>query len=768
VPVDQPVPSYEVLAALVVSLRAELVAAQAVAEQLRVELARAQERIAELEAQAGKNSRNSSKPPSSEGLGKPAPRSLRKKTGRKPGGQDGHQGRTLRQVADPDYEVAHEPGCCRGCQRPLAGRPVTGVERRQEFDLPPLKVEVTEHQLIERECVCGQRTRGAAPDGVSAPVQYGPRIAAIVLYLYVGQFLSKKRTADALAELFGTPVSQGTVSGIAARAADKLDGFLDHVRDELATAAVAGFDETGFRVEGKLHWVHCARTDKYTLISCHPRRGVEAMDALGVLPGFRGVAVHDAWSPYDTYLDADHQLCCAHAARELQGVADATPAGDWCWATQAADALTDMQKLVAEAAAARQDSVDPAALAEQIRLYRSAAQLGVNQTAARSSKLMRAHNALARRLLDRQNDYLRFTTDRRIPADNNGSERDIRMIKLRQKSVRLPAHPHRSRTVPRDTQLPQHQYRSVKEGAVNGTRNLIGWRQAKTDHLRLSSFVGRGGWDAAEVSVFEPIAVAFEGDDFGVVDESVDHGGGHDVVAEDLAPAAELFVAGDDQRGPLVAAGHQLEEQVGGFGFERDVADLVDDEQRVAAEADEFGLQPAGVVRGGEPVDPLRRGGEQDPVPGLAGPDRQADGEVGLAGAGRAEKHHVLLGHDEVQRAEVGDEVAFERAGVVEVELLQRLPCWEAGGADAALAAVGLAGGDLALQAGDEELLVGPVLRPGAFGEPVDRVPQCGCFQRPGEERDLGGDVPAGGRLRAGAGGGHHATVGSSRPRAVS
>jgi len=141
------------------------------------------------------------------------------------------------------------------------GSAITGVERRQEFDLLPLKIEVTEHQLIERECVRGQRTRGSAPDGLTAPVAYGPRIAAIIVYLYVGQFLSKKRTAAALAELFGTPISQGTVSGITARAADRLAGFLDDVRDRLAAAAVAGFDETGFRVEGKLHWVHCARTD---------------------------------------------------------------------------------------------------------------------------------------------------------------------------------------------------------------------------------------------------------------------------------------------------------------------------------------------------------------------------------------------------------------------------------------------------------------------------------------------------------------------------
>ena len=433
-PADQ-LPSYEVLAALVVSLRAELGAARELGEQLRVELAQAKERIVELEAQARRNSRNSSKPPSSDGLGKPAPkpRSLRKKTGRKPGGQGGHEGRTLRQVDNPDLEVVHEPGCCGGCRRSLAGRPITAVERRQTFDLPPLSVQVTEHQLIERECVCGQRTRGAAPQGVTAPVAYGPRIAAIIVYLYVGQFLSKARTAAALAELFGTPVSEGTVAGITARAAARLEGFLDQVRERLAAAEVVGFDETGFRVAGKLHWVHCARTDNYTLLYCHPRRGVAAMDAGDVLGRFRGVAVHDAWAPYDTYLDAEHQLCCAHALRELHAVAEDTPAGGWCWATQAAEALGTMQKLVAEAVAASQTTLDPAALAEQIHHYRSAVQIGISQTAARSTALMRKHNALAHRLADRQDDYLRFTTDWRVPADNNGCERDIRMIKLRQK-----------------------------------------------------------------------------------------------------------------------------------------------------------------------------------------------------------------------------------------------------------------------------------------------------------------------------------------------
>ena len=420
---------------MLASLRGELADSQAALTRALEELARARERIAELEARLGQTPRNSSKPPSSEGLDKPPPRprSLRKRSGRKPGGQDGHEGTTLAQVARPDREVRHEPACCGRCGAGLAGRPVTGVERRQVFDMPEVKITVIEHQLMERECGCGHRTKGAAPQGAEAPVQYGPRIAAAIVYLYIGQSLSKQRTAQALAELFGIPLSSGTVAGITARAAGRLGRFLEHAREQIAGSEVAGFDETGFRVDGRLHWVHCARTGKYTLLTVHPRRGIEAMEAMGILPSFTGIAIHDAWAPYDTYTTPDHQLCCAHALRELQAVTDATAEGQWCWATQAAEALTAMQELVAEAISQGRDVIDPAALAAQVHLYRSAALAGASQTAARSGKLMKKHNALARRLLARQDDYLRFTRDWRVSPDNNGSERDIRMTKLRQK-----------------------------------------------------------------------------------------------------------------------------------------------------------------------------------------------------------------------------------------------------------------------------------------------------------------------------------------------
>jgi hypothetical protein len=147
------------------------------------------------------------------------------------------------------------------------------VERRQVFDLPPVRAEVTEHQLIERECACGHRTKAAAPEGAEAPVCYGPRIAAVIVYLYIGQFLSKRRTAQALAELFGVPLSSGTVAALTARSAGHLGVFMEHAREQIAASGVAGFDETGFRVEGRLHWVHCARTGKYTLLMVHPGAG---------------------------------------------------------------------------------------------------------------------------------------------------------------------------------------------------------------------------------------------------------------------------------------------------------------------------------------------------------------------------------------------------------------------------------------------------------------------------------------------------------------
>ena len=399
--------------------------------ELQRELATLRVRVAELEAQVNSNSRNSSKPPSSDGLAKPAPKSLRRRSGRKPGGQPGHPGTTLRQVEWPDEVVVHEPaGACPGCDVDASAGPRVRVERRQVFDLPPGPVAVTEHQLVTRRCGCGAHATGRAPQRVTAPVQYGPRVAALIVYLYVGQFLSKARTAQAMAELFGLPVSEGTVATVTARAGADLDTFLDAVRARITQAPVVNFDETGLRVDSALHWLHAASTGTFSLLHVHRRRGREAMLDAGVLDRFAGIAVHDAWAPYDTFTDAHHVLCGAHLLRELQAVIDNTPQAPWCWAQQVTDSLLHI-KDHAETAHADRRQPDRKVLAAHTQRIRDAATIAAATT--HPGKLADKHRALARRIRDRLPAYLAFASDPAIPFDNNAAEREIRMAKIRQK-----------------------------------------------------------------------------------------------------------------------------------------------------------------------------------------------------------------------------------------------------------------------------------------------------------------------------------------------
>ena len=417
-----PKPTYEELADLVVALRAHIVAQDA-------RIAELDGRIADLERQVAATSRNSSKPPSSDGLGKPAPKSLRGKSGRKPGGQGGHGGKTLAQVADPDEVIRHEPVRCRGCGAGLARAPEVGLARRQVFDLPPITIHVTEHQLTSRLCRCGAVTTAGAPTGVNAPVQYGPRIKAVMVYLYMGQYLSKHRTAKAMSELFNTPVSDGTVSSATACAAGDLKEFCAAVSKKIAGADVAHFDETGLRADGKLHWLHSASTTMFTMITCHARRGREAMNAAGILPAFTGIAVHDAWAPYDTYPQMTHSLCNAHLLRELIAVTDhharSPDPESWCWAAQVIDNLLAIKTM------AQDGTVDAERLAPRRTLLLHAARIGA--TTPTPGPVGAKHRALARRINHRIEDYLRFATDPRSPWDNNAAEREIRMAKLRQK-----------------------------------------------------------------------------------------------------------------------------------------------------------------------------------------------------------------------------------------------------------------------------------------------------------------------------------------------
>jgi transposase len=418
-PLVSPPPSYE-----------ELAAENA---QLKTGLAQALVRIAELEARLGMTSRNSGKPPSADGLAKPAPKSLRKKSGRGPGRPPGQPGATLRQVEVPDHEVRHEPAACGGCGAGLRGAPQVGAECRQVFDVPPVRIEVTEHQLIVRACPCGAVTKADAPGGVNAPVQYGSRLAGIGVYLFHGQFLSKSRTVAALCDLFGVVVAAATLAAWTTRiAAQVTAASLVVIRDRIAKAPVAHFDETGLRVAGKLHWMHSASTPTDVLLTVHARRGTEGMDAAGVLPAFTGVAVHDAWAPYDTYKNLTHALCNAHAVRELIYVIDTAPAPLAALANQAIEAMIDLKDLL-DVARDTQQAPNPEAVETRQRLLRSAVVLGRTATAARATKLERKYNALFTRLNTRWDDYQRHATDPAVPWDNNPAEQTIRMPKLRTK-----------------------------------------------------------------------------------------------------------------------------------------------------------------------------------------------------------------------------------------------------------------------------------------------------------------------------------------------
>lgn len=411
-------PSYEDLV--------DLVARQA--EQIAVLKAE----VAELKRRLGQNSSNSSVPPSSDGLAKPAPKSLRGRSGKRSGGQAGHEGRTLSRTDSPDETVTHEPGCCAGCGGGLGDAPVVSVARRQVFDVPEPVVSVTEHRLVSRRCGCGQVTAATAPAGVDAPVQYGPRVQALIVYLVAGQFLAQQRAAQAMDDLFGLPVSDGTVAQVIARHAGRLDEFLTLVKALLGRAQVVNADETGLRVAGRNHWVHSTSDDLFSLISVHRRRGREGIDAHGVLNGYTGIIVHDAWRPYDCYTDAVHSLCNAHLLRELQQVIDVSDEQQGAWARQAHHALLELNNLTKTAT----DNGQPVDDTERRRLrcwYTSAAAAGITTNAHRTTKIAQRHHALARRMFDRVEDYLRFAYDPRVPFTNNAAEREIRMIKLRQK-----------------------------------------------------------------------------------------------------------------------------------------------------------------------------------------------------------------------------------------------------------------------------------------------------------------------------------------------
>lgn len=431
-------PSRAELLAALAQRDAELAAIRRVVAEQNSRIAALVDQVAQLQARSGRDSSNSSKPPSSDSpyTKKPKPkRGLRGASGRKPGKQRGAPGTTLRQVDDPDEIVICGLADCPDCGRSLADAPVVGMTRRQVFDPPPPppRPHVTEYQIVTRRCGCGKQVVGTGPSGVNAPVSYGPGAAALAVYAGVGQYLPVARAAAMLACLTGMNASAGWLAGQRARAARLIEAvFLPHVRGLLHDVDVLHVDETPGRANGKLAYVHIACTEFLT--ACHVGdRTAHTIDAGGVLPGYHGVLVRDGYAGYTHLVDALHAWCAAHSLRDLQAVHDADPDRQ-LWARAMADTLLDANTAAAAARAAGLGSLDEATLATIVNHYRGAASLGVTDNLNRAGQLPAEALTLARRFARHEAMILRFATDLRAPFTNNQAERDARPVKVQQRT----------------------------------------------------------------------------------------------------------------------------------------------------------------------------------------------------------------------------------------------------------------------------------------------------------------------------------------------
>jgi len=404
----------------------------AVVLRLEAQVRELRRQLQELKDRLALNSRNSSQPPSSDGLAKPAPKSLRPRTGRRPGGQPGHPGHTLQPVEKPDHVKVHRLercpcGQCRGVS--LHGQPVLDYERRQVFDLPPMHLKVTEHRAEIKTCpLSGRAVTAAFPPGVQAPVQYGPHFRGFTLYFFNEQLLPFDRLRQTCLDLFGQPLSLGTLTQTNRRADQRLDPVEAAIQRALIQAPAVNVDESGVRVAGRLQWLHVACTAQLTFYGVHERRGVEAMDALGVLPHCRRWLVHDHWKPYFKY-DALHALCNQHLLRELKFLAEEHHE---VWAADLSQFLLDWKEdpLTAQ-------GLDEAQFKRAHARYKRLLRQGRREHPRRRQGQGRTQQGKAANLLDRLEDYdlcvLAFLIDPAVPFTNNQGEQDIRMIKVKQK-----------------------------------------------------------------------------------------------------------------------------------------------------------------------------------------------------------------------------------------------------------------------------------------------------------------------------------------------
>lgn len=432
--------------------QAQLSAVQAVMGQKDQRIAelegqRLKERLrnAEWERRQAKTSRTSSKPPSSDGYGRPyLPRT---KSQKPTGGQSGHRGETLHQVSTPDRLVVHRPEQCEACQHPLPAEGGQLTERREVFDLPPLRLLVTEHQAWEVACpACQHRCRAPFPKGVEAAAQYGGEIQALVVYLSQFQLLPLARIVELVADLDLGSLSEGTIVSWVQQAGSSLLPTLSSIKQGLLQAKVAHADETGGRIGGVLHWFHVLSHRWLTFSGWHRKRGREAMNAIGVLPQYRGHLVHDRLLSYDGD-DCQQSWCGAHLMREARLVAEQDQQD---WAAGMVSLLAQMNQATSAARAHQRCALVPSERDQLVAQYFDLLQQGYGiwhrdhppPAHPPPKKPGRPKQDEAKNLLDAlllgAERVLAFVDDLGVPFTNNQAERDLRMSHPSSKRSRAP------------------------------------------------------------------------------------------------------------------------------------------------------------------------------------------------------------------------------------------------------------------------------------------------------------------------------------------
>ena len=414
---------------------AQLAAAGAALEAAEARFTELGERVAELERRLGKDSGTSSRPPSSDSpyKKKPRDRSLRGRSGRSRGKQPGAQSSTLRQVADPDEVVVCFPAACGRCGADLAGARVTCAQKLQEFEIvPPPPPRVTEYQVQARACErCGAVSAGQAPARITSRAQYGPEAHAQAANLASAQHIPVARAAQLMGDMTGLRVSAGWMAGVRHKAAGRLEPFMDHVRGLLRQAGVIYADETPARAAGHLEYVHVACTGYLTAMHTGGR-SADDIDAGGVLDGYTGVIVRDGYAGYSHLTDALHAWCGAHNLRDLRDLYTFDPGGQ-LWARSMADLLIDANAAATAARAARPRLTEEQ-MAEINAWYRGAVAKGITDNQGKRRKTAKDGLRLARRFRDNQDMILRFATDLAVGFTSNQAERDIRPVKVQQRT----------------------------------------------------------------------------------------------------------------------------------------------------------------------------------------------------------------------------------------------------------------------------------------------------------------------------------------------